>query len=380
MKKYDYLIVGSGLFGATFAYLAHKAGKKCLVIDKRSHPGGNIYCEEIEGINVHKYGAHIFHTSDKQVWDFVNSIVPFNRYINCPVAIAPDGNLYNLPFNMNTFYQMWGVKTPQEAQTKLEDQRKNAIEQMRSEGITEPRNLEEQALTLIGKDIYEQLIKGYTEKQWGRQCSTLPAFIIRRLPVRLTFDNNYFDDCYQGIPIGGYNKLIDGLLDSVEMKLSTDFFEDRTHWELIADKIVFTGKIDEFYNYRFGKLEYRTVRFETEVLDEPNHQGNAVINYTAAHVPFTRIIEHKHFEKFGNEVYENPKTVISREYSSEWKDGMEPFYPVNDIRNQEIYAKYKTLADQEENVIFGGRLAEYKYYDMAPIIAQVMNLKLFNYE
>lgn len=372
--KYDYLIVGAGLFGATFAHLAHKQGKRCLVIDKRSHPGGNIYCENIEGINVHKYGAHIFHTSDKEVWDFVNSIVPFNRYTNSPVAKAPNGNLYNLPFNMNTFYQMWGVKTPEEAQTKLDEQRKEAIEAMRKAGISEPRNLEEQALTLIGKDIYEQLIKGYTEKQWGRPCYELPAFIIRRLPVRLTFDNNYFNDAYQGIPIGGYNKLIDGLLEGIDVKLDTDFFDNRGHWESVADKIVFTGKIDQFYDYRFGKLEYRTVRFETEVLDNPNWQGNAVVNYTASDVPYTRIIEHKHFEMFGDDVYANPKTVISREYSSEWKDGMEPFYPVNDNRNQEVYAKYKELADKEENVIFGGRLAEYKYYDMAPIIARVFCL------
>ena len=371
--KYDYLIVGAGLFGATFAHLARKQGKRCLVIDKRPHAGGNIYCENIEGINVHKYGAHIFHTSDKEVWDFVNSIVPFNRYTNCPVAQAPDGRLYNLPFNMNTFYQMWGVKTPAEAQAKLDEQRREAVERMNTEGVTEPRNLEEQALTLIGRDIYEQLIKGYTEKQWGRKCTELPAFIIRRLPVRMTFDNNYFNDSYQGIPIGGYNRLIDGLLDGVELRLDTDFFADRAHWESIADKIVFTGKIDEFYGYGFGKLEYRTVRFETETLDEPNHQGNAVVNYTAADVPYTRIIEHKHFETFGNAVYDNPRTVISREYSTEWTDGMEPFYPVNDARNQAVYEQYRALAAQETSVIFGGRLAEYKYYDMAPIIAQALN-------
>lgn len=371
--KYDYLIVGAGLFGATFAHLARKRGKRCLVIDKRPHAGGNIYCENIEGINVHKYGAHIFHTSDKEVWDFVNSIVPFNRYTNCPVAQAPDGRLYNLPFNMNTFYQMWGVKTPAEAQAKLDEQRREAVGRMNAEGVTEPRNLEEQALTLIGRDIYEQLIKGYTEKQWGRKCTELPAFIIRRLPVRMTFDNNYFNDSYQGIPIGGYNRLIDGLLDGVELRLDTDFFADRTRWESIADRIVFTGKIDEFYGYRFGKLEYRTVRFETGTLDEPNHQGNAVVNYTAADVPYTRIIEHKHFETFGNTVYDNPRTVISREYSTEWTDGMEPFYPVNDSRNQAVYEQYRALAAQESSVIFGGRLAEYKYYDMAPIIAQALN-------
>ena len=372
--NHDYLIVGAGLFGATFAHLARKRGKRCLVIDKRPHSGGNIYCEEIEGINVHKYGTHIFHTSDREVWDFVNSIVPFNRYTNSPVAQAPDGRLYNLPFNMNTFYQMWGVRTPAEAQKKLEEQRRDAVAAMEAEGVTEPRNLEEQALTLIGKDIYEQLIKGYTEKQWGRPCTELPAFIIRRLPVRMTFDNNYFNDSYQGIPIGGYNRLIDGLLDGIDVKLDTDFFADRAHWESIADKIVFTGKIDEFYDYRFGKLEYRTVRFETETLDEANRQGNAVVNYTSADVPYTRIIEHKHFETFGAAVYENPKTVISREYSTEWRDGMEPFYPVNDARNQAVYEQYRALATQEPNVIFGGRLAEYKYYDMAPIIAQVLNL------
>lgn len=374
MKQYDFLVVGAGLFGATFAHLASKRGKRCLVIDKRSHIGGNIYCENVEGINVHKYGAHIFHTSDKDVWNFVNSIVPFNRYTNCPVAKAPDGKLYNLPFNMNTFYQMWGVKTPEEATAKLDEQRQEAIERMNADGISEPRNLEEQALTLIGKDIYEQLIKGYTEKQWGRKCTELPAFIIRRLPVRLIFDNNYFNDSFQGIPIGGYNKLIEGLLGESDVILNTDFFSDREKWENLAEKIVFTGKIDEYYDYRFGKLEYRTVRFETEIIDNPNWQGNAVVNYTSAEVPFTRIIEHKHFESFGNSVYDNPKTVISREYSTEWEDGMEPFYPVNDARNQEVYLKYKDLADKEDNVIFGGRLAEYKYYDMAPVISQVLKL------
>ena len=372
--KYDYLIVGAGLFGATFAHLARKQGKRCLVIDKRPHAGGNIYCEDIEGINVHKYGAHIFHTSDREVWDFVNSIVPFNRYTNCPVAQAPDGKLYNLPFNMNTFYRMWGVKTPAEAQAKLDEQRHEAVERMKADGIAEPRNLEEHALTLIGKDIYEQLIKGYTEKQWGRKCTELPAFIIRRLPVRMIFDNNYCSDAYQGIPIGGYNRLIDGLLDGIEVKLDADFFADRCHWESVADKIVFTGKIDEYYGYRFGRLEYRTVRFETEILDNPNYQGNAVVNHTSADVPYTRVIEHKHFETFGNAVYDNPKTVISREYSTEWTDGMEPFYPVNDARNQAVYEQYQALAEQETSVIFGGRLAEYKYYDMAPIVAQVLNL------
>lgn len=358
-SHYDYLIVGAGLFGCTFAHLARRKGKKCLVIDKRQHAGGNIYCERIEGINVHKYGAHIFHTSDKEVWDFVNNIVPFNRYTNCPIAHAPNGNVYNLPFNMNTFYQMWGVKTPTEAQVKIEEQRKEAVERMRLEGVTEPRNLEEQALSLIGKDIYEQLIKGYTEKQWGRKCVELPSFIIRRLPVRMTYDNNYFSDKYQGIPIGGYNKLIDGLLNGIEVILETDFFSNRNYWQNIAEKIVFTGKIDEFYGYRYGKLEYRTVHFETEILDNPNWQGNAVVNYTSTEIPFTRIIEHKHFEFFGDSVYDNPKTVISKEYSAEWKEGMEPFYPINNNRNQENYQKYKQLADKETNVIFGGRLAEY---------------------
>ena len=374
MKEYDYLIVGSGLFGASFAYFAHKRGKKCLVIDKRPHLGGNIYCENIEGINVHKYGAHIFHTSNKQVWDFVNSIVEFNRYTNSPVANYK-GKLYNLPFNMNTFYQMWGVKTPKEAQAKINEQKAAAIAKMQADGATEPRNLEEQAQVLIGSDIYEKLIKGYTEKQWGRKCTDLPAFIIKRLPVRLVFDNNYFNDKYQGIPIGGYNKLIDGLLDGVETKTGADFFADRAYWESLADKIVFTGKIDEFYGYRFGKLNYRTVRFEQEIIDTPNYQGNAVVNYTERNVPYTRVIEHKHFEMFGQEVYNCPKTVISREYSTEWHDGMEPYYPVNDAANTALYAKYKALAVSETSVIFGGRLAEYKYYDMAPIIEKVLGLK-----
>ena len=372
MKLYDYLIVGSGLFGATFAYFAHKRGKKCLVIDKRPHLGGNVYCENIEGINVHKYGAHIFHTSNKQVWDFVNSIVEFNRYTNSPVANYK-GKLYNLPFNMNTFYQMWGVKTPEEAQAKINEQKAAAIAKMQADGATEPRNLEEQAQVLIGNDIYEKLIKGYTEKQWGRKCTDLPAFIIKRLPVRLIFDNNYFNDKYQGIPIGGYNKLIEGLLEDIETKTNADFFDNRTYWESIADKIVFTGKIDEFYFYRFGKLNYRTVRLEQEIIDKPNYQGNAVVNYTEREIPYTRIIEHKHFEMFGQQVYDCLKTVISKEYSTEWHDGMEPYYPVNDKANTELYAKYKELADKEQNVIFGGRLAEYKYYDMAPIIEKIIN-------
>ena len=375
-QKYDYLIVGSGLYGATFAHLAHKQGKKCLVIDKRAHLGGNIYCENIEGINVHKYGAHIFHTSNKKVWEFVNSIVEFNRYTNSPVANY-QGKLYNLPFNMNTFYQMWGVTTPEEAQAKIDEQKAEYSEELRVKneelGLpNEPHNLEEQAMLLVGKDIYEKLIKGYTEKQWGRKCTELPAFIIKRLPVRLVFDNNYFNDKYQGIPVGGYNKLIDGLLEGIETQTNVDFFENRQYWEGIADKIVFTGKIDEFYGYQFGKLNYRTVRFEQEIIDKPNYQGNAVVNYTEREVPYTRVIEHKHFEMFGAEVYDNPKTVISKEYSTEWKDGMEPYYPVNNKQNSELYAQYKTLADKEENVIFGGRLAEYKYYDMAPIIEKVM--------
>lgn len=373
MNTYDYLIVGSGLFGATFAYKAKQAGKRCLVIDKRPHRGGNVYCENIEGINVHKYGAHIFHTSDKEVWDFVNSIVEFNRYTNSPVANY-QGKLYNLPFNMNTFYQMWGVTTPEEAKAKIEEQKAEAVAAMKRAGITEPRNLEEQAISLIGKDIYEKLIKGYTEKQWGRKCTELPAFIIKRLPVRFVFDNNYFNDKYQGIPIGGYNKLIDGLLEGIEVRTGVDFFENREYWEGIADKIVFTGKIDEFYNYRFGKLEYRTVRFEEETLDCPNYQGNAVINYTEKEVPYTRIIEHKHFEMFGTEVYQCPRTVISKEYSTEWKEGMEPYYPVNDEKNNTLYGKYKELADQENDVIFGGRLAEYKYYDMHVIVKKVLDM------
>ena len=373
MKPYDYLIVGSGLYGATFAHFAHKKGKRCLVIDKRSHLGGNIYCENIEGINVHKYGAHIFHTSNKQVWDFVNSIVEFNRYTNSPVANY-QGKLYNLPFNMNTFYQMWGVTTPAEAMAKIEEQKAEVVAKMRADGVTEPRNLEEQAKMLIGEDIYERLIKGYTEKQWGRKCTELPSFIIKRLPVRLVFDNNYFNDKYQGIPIGGYNKLIDGLLDGVETKTRVDFFADRAYWESIAEKIVFTGKIDEFYGYCYGKLEYRTVRFEEEIHDVPNYQGNAVVNYTEREISYTRVIEHKHFEMFGQDVYNCPKTVISKEYSAEWEEGMEPYYPVNDERNNNLYQRYKELADKEEKVIFGGRLAEYKYYDMAPIIEKVLNI------
>jgi len=376
---YDYLIVGSGLFGATFAYLAQEQGKRCLVIDKRDHLGGNVYCREVEGINVHEYGAHIFHTSNHEVWNFVNSLVEMNRYTNCPVANYK-GQLFNLPFNMNTFYAMWGVKTPAEAQAKIEEQRAEAVAKMKAEGRTEPANLEEQAKILIGKDIFEKLIKGYTEKQWGRSCSDLPAFIIKRLPVRLVFDNNYFNDLYQGIPVGGYNELINALLNGVERRTREDFFAKRSEYESMADKIVFTGKIDEFFDYEYGKLEYRTVRFETEVLDTPNYQGNAVVNYTERGVPYTRVIEHKHFEKFGAAVYENPKTVISREYSTEWKDGMEPYYPVNDERNVALYEKYRKRSETVENVIFGGRLAEYKYYDMDDTLERVLEIakKEFN--
>lgn len=362
MQEYDYLIIGSGLYGATFAYRAKEAGKRCLVIDRRPHLGGNIYCEEIEGINVHKYGAHIFHTSHKKVWDFVNSIVEFNRYTNSPIANYK-GKLYNLPFNMNTFYTLWGVKTPKEAQAIIEKQR---IES----GIINPSNLKEKAISLVGKDIFEILIKGYTEKQWGRKCEDLPADIIKRLPVRFTFDNNYFNDKYQGIPIGGYNQLINGLLKNIETRNNIDFLKNRTYWEKIAKKIVYTGPIDEYYDYRFGKLEYRTLRFEEEVLNCNNYQGNAVINYTEAEVPYTRIIEHKHFE-FGIQ----PRTVISREYSSEWKEGSEPYYPINDEKNNRLYQQYAELAQEESNVLFGGRLAEYKYYDMHHVIEKVLNIK-----
>lgn len=368
MNRFDYLIVGSGLFGATFAFFAKQQGKKVIVIDKRSHTGGNVYCEYVEGINVHKYGAHIFHTSNRKVWDFVNGFVPFNRYTNSPVAHYK-GKLYNLPFNMNTFYQMWGVVTPDEARAIIDEQKSDALRALQGR---EPANLEEQAICLVGRDIYEMLIKGYTEKQWGRSCTELPAFIIRRLPLRFVFDNNYFNDLYQGIPVGGYNKLIEGLLDGVETRTGCDFFADRSEWSSLARKIVFTGQIDEFFDYRFGHLDYRTVSFEHEIKDVPNWQGNAVVNYTDREVPYTRIIEHKHFEMFGQAVYDCPKTVISREYSTEWKPGMEPYYPVNDAKNSELYQKYKALAEQEEDVIFGGRLAEYKYYDMAPVVEKVM--------
>ena len=384
-KKYDYLIVGSGLFGATFAYKAKEAGKRCLVIDKRPHLGGNVYCENIEGINVHMYGAHIFHTNNKQVWEFVNAIVEFNRYTNSPIANYK-GKQYNLPFNMNTFYQMWGVLTPEEAKAKIEEQKAEAVAAMKAAGVSEPRNLEEQALMLIGKDIYEALIKGYTEKQWGRKCTELPAFIIKRLPVRFVHDNNYFNDRYQGIPIGGYNKLIDGLLKGVECRTGIDFFKDsldskdscslKNSWHQLADKLVFTGALDEYFDYKLGRLDWRTVSFEQETLNIPNYQGNAVMNYTEAEVPYTRIIEHKHFEMFGQEVYDCPKTVISREYSTEYKPGMEPYYTVNDDRNNALADQYRALAAQEQNVIFGGRLAEYKYYDMAPIVEKVIKMEL----
>ena len=371
--KYDYLIVGSGLFGATFAYHAAKAGKKCLIIDKRSQLGGNVYCENVEGINVHKYGAHIFHTNNKQVWDFVNSIVEFNRYTNSPVANYK-GKLYNLPFNMNTFYQMWGVTTPAEAQAKIEEQKADALSALNGR---EPANLEEQALTLVGKDIFEKLIKEYTEKQWGRNCKDLPAFIIKRLPVRLVFDNNYFNDRYQGIPIGGYNKLIDGLLQGVETRTGVDFFaEYKNNWRDIADKLVYTGAIDEYFDYKLGKLDWRTVSFKTRIENTPNYQGNAVVNYTSHDQPYTRVIEHKHFEMFGQAVYDCPKTIVSEEYSTEYKDGMEPYYPVNDDRNNALAEEYRKLAAAETDVVFGGRLAQYKYYDMAPIIEQV--LKFFS--
>ena len=369
---YDYLIVGSGLFGATFAYRATKAGKKCLVIDKRPQLGGNVYCENVEGINVHKYGAHIFHTSNKKVWDFVNSIVEFNRYTNSPVANYK-GSLFNLPFNMNTFYQMWGVLTPAQAQAKIDEQRAEAVASLNGH---EPANLEEQALTLVGKDIFQKLIKEYTEKQWGRDCKDLPAFIIKRLPVRMVFDNNYFNDRYQGIPIGGYNKLVEGLLLDVECHTGVDFFaEYKDKWRSTADKLVYTGAIDEYFDYRLGKLDWRTVSFKTRVENVPNYQGNAVVNYTSHDQPYTRVIEHKHFEMFGSAVYDCPKTVVSEEYSSEYKDGMEPYYPVNDDRNNTLAEKYRKLAAAEDGVIFGGRLGQYKYYDMAPIIEQVLDIE-----
>lgn len=373
MEKFDYLIVGSGLFGATFAYFARKQGKRCLVIEKRPHLGGNLYCEKVEGINVHKYGAHIFHTSNRKVWDFVNSLVPFNRFTNAPLANY-NGRLFHLPFNMNTFYELWGTRTPDEAQARIQEQCLEVIDGMKNEGVTEPRNLEEQALVLVGREIYETFIKDYTEKQWGRRCSDLPAFIICRLPIRLTFDNNYFDDTYQGIPIGGYNKLIDALLEGIETRTDTNFFENRPFWESSARQIVYTGPIDTYFDYCRGNLDWRTVSFKTRIVDTPNFQGNAVVNYTSHAVPYTRIIEHKHFEVSGRNVYDVPKTVISEEYSEEYREGMEPYYPVNDAQNDKIAGEYRNMAAIEDNVIFGGRLAEYKYYDMAPVIENVMNL------
>ena len=370
MATYDYLIVGSGLYGATFAYCATRQGKKCLVIDKRPQLGGNVYCEEVEGIQVHKYGAHIFHTSNKGVWDFVNSIVEFNRYTNCPVANYK-GELYNLPFNMNTFSKLWGVRTPAEAAAKLEEQKAEAVAALNGR---EPANLEEQALTLVGRDVFQKLIKEYTEKQWGRSCKELPAFIIRRLPVRLVFDNNYFNDKYQGIPIGGYNKLIEGLLKGVDTRTGVDFFQEyKDTWQDTADTLVYTGALDEYFGYRLGRLDWRTVSFKTRVEDMPNFQGNAVVNYTSHEVPYTRIIEHKHFEMFGQEVYQCPKTVVSEEYSVEYREGMEPYYPVNDEKNNSLADAYRALAAQEEKVIFGGRLGQYKYFDMAPVIEQVLH-------
>lgn len=355
MKKYDYLIVGAGLFGSVFAHEAKLRGKKCLIIDKRSHTGGNVYCEAKEEINIHKYGAHIFHTSDDGIWKYVNQFVEFNRFTNSPIANYK-GEIYNLPFNMNTFNKLWGVITPEEAKAKIEEQKKSL-------GNKAPENLEEQAISLVGTDIYEKLIKGYTEKQWGRKCTELPAFIIKRLPVRYTYDNNYFNDKYQGIPVGGYNKLFDSLLDGIDISLETDFFDKKEYYMELANKIVFTGMIDKFYNYSYGVLEYRTLKFETEVKEVPNYQGNAVVNYTDEETPYTRIIEHKHFE-FGT----SSTTVITKEYPKEWESGDEPYYPVLDDKNIEIYLKYKKLAENEENIIFGGRLGEYKYYDMHNVI------------
>ena len=359
--KYDYLIVGAGLFGAVFARQATDAGKRVLVIDKRGHVGGNIYTEAVEGINVHKYGAHIFHTNDKRVWSYITRFAEFNRYTNSPVANY-HGELYSLPFNMYTFNKMWGVVTPDEAKAKIAEQRAAA-------GITEPKNLEEQAISLVGTDIYERLVKGYTEKQWGRECTALPSFIIRRLPVRFTFDNNYFNALYQGIPIGGYTAMVEKMLDGIEVRLNTDYFDCREELDSLADKTVYTGPIDSYFDFCYGPLGYRSVRFETELLDTDNYQGNAVINYTDRETPYTRIIEHKHFE-FGNQ----PKTVISREYSQEWKPGIEPYYPINDEENGSLYARYKALADGENGVIFGGRLAEYRYYDMDAVIASALDV------
>lgn len=362
-RKYDYLIVGSGLFGATFAWCARNAGKSCLIIDRRNHAGGNVYCENMQGINVHKYGPHIFHTSDREVWDFVNRFVTFNRFTLCTKANYR-GELYSLPFNMNTFYEMWHTVTPEEARNRIEKQRYKG-------GI---HNLEEQALSLVGHDIYEKLVRGYTEKQWGRPCSQLPAFIICRLPVRMTYDNNYFNDTYQGIPVGGYNRLIDGLLKGCEVKTETDFFEGLdSGWRDIANKLVYTGKIDDFYHGRYGRLQYRSLRFETELLESPNFQGVAIMNFTDRETPFTRIVEHKHFETFGNTVYDNPKTVITREYPQKYSNCNEAYYPLNDENNNAVYAQYRRLADREPDIIFGGRLAEYKYYNMERVIRSALD-------
>ena len=364
MKPYDYIIVGSGIYGATFAFKARDAGKRVLILERLAHAGGHIFCKEIEGINIHVYGAHIFHTSNKEAWDFVNKFVEFNRYTNSPIANYK-GKLYNLPFNMNTFHTLWGINTPAEAQAKIEEQRREA-------NITEPRNLEEQAISLVGKDIYEILIKGYTEKQWGRPCSELPAFIIKRLPVRFTYDNNYFDDCYQGIPIGGYNKLIDGLLKDIEVRCNIDYLENREYWNNQAETIIYSGPVDAFYNFCFGTLEYRNLGFEHKILDTPNFQGNAVINYTEREVPYTRIIEHKHFE-FGTQ----KKTVITYEYPREWTPGSEPYYPINDEKNSILYARYKELADKEDHVIFGGRLGMYKYWNMNQVVEEVLKMEIW---
>ena len=358
MKQYDYVIVGSGLFAGVWAYLANKQGKKCLVIEKRDHLGGNIYCEDVEGIHVHKYGAHIFHTSNREVWDFVNSLAEFNRYTNSPVANYK-GEMYNMPFNMNTFSKMWGISTPQEA--------KDIIASQRSSITDEPKNLEEQAISLVGVDIYQKLVKGYTEKQWGRDCKELPAFIIKRLPVRYTYDNNYFNDLYQGIPIGGYNVIIDKLFEGCDVETGVDYLENREKYDALGDCIVYTGTIDSYYGYQYGKLEYRSLRFESQVLDTDNYQGVAVVNYTDRETPYTRVIEHKHFE-FGTQ----SKTVITREYPADWEEGMEPYYPVNDERNQDLYSRYAKLAEKEKRVIFGGRLAEYKYYDMDKVILSAL--------
>ena len=366
-KEYDFIVVGSGLFGSTFARLAHDAGYKCLVLERRKHPGGNIYCEEIQGINVHKYGPHIFHTSNEEVWKFVNSFVSFNNFINSPLACYED-SLYNLPFNMHTFYQLWGIRSPHDAQKYISSQCEEQIKKLASQGITCPRNLEEKALTMAGPEIYYKLIKGYTEKQWGRKCEDLPPSIISRIPLRFTFDNNYFNDKFQGIPYGGYNQLISALLKGIELRTGTDYLEAPSFWREKTEKVVFSGQIDEYFNYRYGRLQYRTVRWETDVLDLPNYQGNAVINYTDRLHPYTRIIEHKHFESFGEEVYKNPATVISREYSEEWNNSRDPFYPINDTFNETLLSKYKELAQAAQDTIFGGRLAEYKYYDMDDVI------------